>query len=173
MSIWVRAFCRKSVATATPVAMRDGIAMRWRPMIFLLSPEAEEEPGDVLARLRIEDHSGGEGFRLFHLVYRVGGDRFIRAERWSDEAARQEVEECREDLIDREELEVEAVTALLDDCLEAVGFELKMSDAQGMGMPVAVSAAVWVAEIGDGIVHAEGYGWLLPQGNAAVLMLDD
>ena len=173
MSIWVRAFCRKSVAAATPEAMRDGVAMRWRPMIFLLSPDAEEEPDEVLARLRIEDHADGEGFRHFHLFYRAGGDRYIRAERWSGEAARQEVEECREDLGDREELEAEAVTALLDDCLEVVGFELKMSDAKAMGMPVAVSAAVWLAEIGDGIVHAEGYGWLLPQGNAAVLMLDD
>jgi hypothetical protein len=172
MSIWVRAFCRKSVAKATPEAMRDGIAQRWASMIFLISTEDDDEPDAVLDRLRIEDHSGGE-FRLCHLLYRESSAHFLRAERWTGPASRLEVEESLEELRDREEPAVETVLTILAETVETVGFELSLRDAKRMGFPLAIAAAVWLAEIGNGIAHAEGYGWLLPEGNAALLVLED
>ena len=70
MSFWVHAFCNESVASVTPKELADGIAERLTLLTYLFCPAEEEEPSDVLARLRIEDKSTDGTFRVFLIELR-------------------------------------------------------------------------------------------------------
>ena len=173
MSIWIRVFCRETVSRATPEEMRAGIARRLELLTYLFCPEDEEEPGDVLGRLRIENCSEGDAFGVFLLHYRRDGGPPIRAERWYGPAKEEEVEERLEDLEGREGPAADRVRAMLAQARESIAFDLKLSHAQGMGWPLAVAGAAWLAEIGQGLIHAEGTGWMSPKGNEVEFILPD
>jgi hypothetical protein len=87
---------------------------------------------------------------------------FIRIERWTGKRAGGEVSEAHQRLVGRNDRNLGAVRAVLDATIETVAFELKGSDVNTMGWPVAGSGAAWVAAQGDGLVHADGDGWLKP-----------
>jgi hypothetical protein len=166
MSIWIRALCTKAVGDVTPAELRAGIAERL-PLLAALYGEDDAEA--TAPRLRIE---GETPMRAWELFYR-DDDHFIGVERWSEPAeVGEELDELRESLEDCDEDEVEDVLALLDRVVETVAFELKTSDCEGIGWPVAIAAAACLAARGEGIIQADGEGWMAPRGREVEHVLD-
>jgi hypothetical protein len=173
MSAWVRVFCRNSVAQTRPEDLTAGIGQRLRLLTFLYCPDKEEPPEAVLSRLTVTTLSTDSDFRVWALRWRPEPNPFIRVERWTGERAESEIGECRARLAGHPGADVAAVRAALDATVETVGFELKQSDLNTMGRPVAVAAAAWLAERADGLIHAESEGWLKPTPREVKRILPD
>ncbi len=165
MSIRVRALCTTSAAALTPEDLRAGIAERLPPLAALYGAEGHEE---TIARLRVEATETA----AWLLRYREG-ESSLRVERRSTpEAVAEEVGPLREALADCDEEGVEDVLALLDDVIEAVGIELSMSDVEDIGWAVAIAAAACFAARGEGLIEADGEGWMAPRGREVEQVLD-
>lgn len=166
MSIWIRALCTRPLGDLTPADLRAGIAERL-PTIAPLYGEEDAEA--IAASVTI---AGEPPLGVWELSYRDNGS-FIRVERWSAKAdVREEVGELLDTLAECDEEGVEDVRALLADVVESVGFELKVSDCEGAGWPVAVAAAAALAARGEGLVQADGEGWMEPSGRGVEHVLD-
>jgi hypothetical protein len=161
MSIWIRTFSPRPLGALDPAAIEVGIRKRFHALKALCCPDDAEDPDVVLSRLRITARSPD----LLEVYYRVETDRFIRVERWSGDGVREEVGEAVEDLEDATGSGVAKVRAILDQTVETVAFELKHTDAQGMGWPLTLAAAATVAEQCDGVISADDSGWMVPSGN--------
>lgn len=166
MSIWVRALCTTSVADITPEELRAGIAQRL-PLLASLYGEDDEEA--TAARLRVE---GDAPLGVWKIAYR-GDETSIRLERWSEPAElKEEVTELLDGLADCDEDGVDEVRELLGKVVDSVALELKLSDCECIGWPVAIAAAACLAARGAGIVQADGEGWMLPRGRDVEHVLD-
>ncbi|MFT3775971.1 MAG: hypothetical protein QM820_62295 [Minicystis sp.] len=166
MSVWIRALCTRTVADVTPADLAAGIAERLPLVASLYGEEGAEE---VARRLRIEGQAPMSAWELF---YR-GDEASIGLERWSKPGeVREEVDELLETLADSDEDGVEDVRELLGQVVETVAFELKLSDCEGMGWPVAIAAAAVLAARGEGIIQADGEGWMVPEGKEIEHVLD-
>jgi hypothetical protein len=174
MSIWVNVFCRRSVGSLRPEELAQGIKHRLAVMTYLLLPEEEEEPGIVSQRLRVETASSSDELRRMQIHYRAEREWPLIVERWSEpRAVADEVREFLEKLESRSESAVKRILEHLRSTTESVGIDLKAKDARGMGWPVAICAAAEIAERGDGIIHAEGSGWMVPSGKEVDIILPD
>jgi hypothetical protein len=171
MSIWVRALCRKSVASVTPAKLKTGIVKRLELLMYMF--DDAEDPEQVMKSLRVENASRGKGFSVCLIHYRPHDEHFIRAERWSGKEAVNEVTELKESLEGQRSQAVKRINALLGGVKETVAFELKLSDAQGTGWPVSLAAAAWLSEIGDGLIQADESGWYAPTDLEVECILED
>ena len=162
MGVWVSVFCRSTVGQTRPDELAAGIGQRLKLLTFLYCPDKEEAPEAVLSRLAVTPLGSNGDFRAWALRWRPEPDPFIRVNRWAGEKAAGEIAERRERLARQPVAEVAVVRAVLDAAIETVGFELKQSDLDTMGWPIAVAAAAWLAERGDGLIHADTEGWLKP-----------
>jgi len=163
MRVYVRTFCRNSVASATPDAMQVGIAERLDDLLSQLCQNDEAAAEAILGRLRIENESESNSFEVFHLHFRQDAAHSIRVERWAGYSASVQVQEYL-GLVDDSEPAAAIILDHLSDATEIVTFELSVRDAETAGLAVTIAAAAWLAEIGDGIVHADDLGWMLPAG---------
>ena len=145
--------------------MRAGIASRLTPLTYLLCPEEEEEPEDVLARLRVDQINED----VLHIFYRTD-EHFIRVDRSSGMKAEREVREVLEEFLPPSGPGVGTVRDILSKCVETIGFELKLSDARGMGWPLAVGGAAHLAQAGNGIIYAHD-AWMLPSGKEVEIIV--
>ncbi len=175
MSIWVVAYCKRSVVEVTAADVAEGIAERLELLTYLFCPEDEEDPRAVLQRLRIVDLSGPGRFDRFHIFYRREPERFIPADRLAGSGCDAEVREELERLaligVGRW-AEVTRVKQALAMTRERVAFELKVSDANGMGWPLAVAAAAWFVDVAGGIVRG-GSSWMVPSGREVRFVLNE
>lgn len=176
MSIWVRAVCTSSVGAVTPEELRAAVAERL-PALAALYGEAGA--AEAAARLRVEEGgrggpAGESGFGVLLLHYREEQDRFLRIERWAErDRVAEEIAELRDELEGCEEDEVDTVLECLDAAVETVAVELKMSDTEGMGWPVAVAAAASLAARGGGLIQADNEGWMAPRGRQVEHLVDN
>jgi hypothetical protein len=161
MSIWVRVFSPQPLGPLDPSALEAGIRQRLRLLTSLFCPDDEEDPDVVLSRLHIES----QGADLLEVYYRADTDRFIHVERWSGDDAAEEVGEALEDLEDASGPGAAKVRDILHQTVETVALELKLSDAQGMGWPLAIAAAAKIAEQCGGVISADDSSWMVPLGN--------
>jgi hypothetical protein len=171
MSIWIHILCRRTVGSLQPSQLAQGIERRLGVLAYLFLPEEEEEPEAVLARLRLEADPGPE-LRRLRIHYRAQPSLPLKVDRWSDPPA--VAEEVRELLAKLEGHSGPAATDLrerLRATIESVAIELKASHARDMGWPLAICAAAELAERGDGVIRAEGRGFMLPSGNEVDIVL--
>ena len=173
MAFWVRAFCRKTVGATRPEELTAGIGQRLSLLTALYCPDKEESPKTVLARLTVAPLRGESGFQAWVLRWQPEPNPFIRVERWTGDRAQSEIAEIRARFSGRSGGEVETVRAVLDAAIETVGFELRQGDLDTMGWPVAVAAAAFVAERGDGLIHADTDGWSKPTAREVKRILAD
>lgn len=169
MSIWVRTFSPKPLGPLDPKVFHSGISQRLSLLTYLFCPDEEEEPEDVLARLRIEVEDSDN----LNIYYRADADRFIPVERFSGDNAAEEVAEALEAIEQNQDAGAARVREVLARTVETIGFELKYSDVEGMGVPVTVAAAAKLAELVGGMINADGYGWMVPSGNEVDFILDE
>jgi hypothetical protein len=143
--------------------LADGIAERLTLLTYLFCPDEEDEPADVLARLRIEDRSTDGTFQVFLMHYRADSPLFIRIDRSTDRGGIEELDE--EVLSTRTEPEVARVRAMLTEAKEDVSFCLKADDIEAMGFPLSIAAAAYLVEkAGGGVIQSGSYSWMVPSG---------
>ena len=159
MSIWVRAFIRKPIGKLDVDAIRKMVVPRLELMTSLLCPDDEEPAEDVLGRLKIERTDDNR----LTVGYRKAGTRKMQLQRWTTESKTTEVEEELAKLPRGAGPDV--VRKALKSTVESVGIELKLSDANSMGLPLSVAIAAGLAAQFDGIIHIEDRGWFEPQKN--------
>jgi hypothetical protein len=162
MSFWIHAYCNKSVASVTPAELTAGIAERLALLTYLFCPEKEEEPSEVLARLKIEDKSTDGTFRVFLMHYRTDSPVFIRIDRTDD--PRGEIEEVQEVLSLRSEPELALIREMLARAKEGVSFCLKAHDVEAMGFPLSIAAASYFVQKAGGLIQSGSYSWMVPSG---------
>ena len=168
MSIWVRTFLPKPLGPLDPNVCRSGITQRLALLTYLFCPDEEEEPEDVLDRLRIEAENS-DNLRIY---FRAEADRFVPVKRYSGDSADEEVKEALEDIARYPDAGADRVREVLSRTVETVGFELKYSDVEGMGVPVTVAAAAKLAELVGGVISADDYGWMVPSGNEVEILVE-
>lgn len=166
MSIWIRALCTKPLGDITPADLRAGIVER----LPLIAPTYGEDDHEPTAKGLVVD--GEAPLHVCQIGYR-GDGAGIRVERWTDPASvKEEVSELLEDLEDSDEDGADEVRELLGRVVESVALELKTSDCEGIGWPVALAAAACLAARGEGIIQADGEGFMLPRGHEIEHVLD-
>ena len=169
MSFWIHAFCHQSVATVTPDDLKAGIAKRLKLLTYLFCPEDEEDPDQVLSRLRIENRSADNSFGEFLLYYRQDSAAFIHVGRYGPEA----VDELEESLQSRRDAKgIGQIRQMLAGVKEDVSFDLKASDARGMGFPLAIAGAAYLVEQAGGLIQSGTYTWMVPDGAEVRILLE-
>jgi hypothetical protein len=167
MSFWVRAFCHQSLAAVTAKALRLGIAKRLEPLTYLLCPDEEEDPGEVISRMTIDTSMESE-FRTFFLRY--GPEvPFIRIDRYHPVRA---AEVDKEVLLGREGADVDKVRELLVRAKDEVAFDLKPTHLRGMGYPLSVAGAAYLVAEAGGIILSDTSRWLVPEEDEVRIILD-
>lgn len=166
MSISIRVVCRSSLGDVTPEALSAGLVER---LPKLANQYGEEGAAETAKHVAITRKKGsGDGFDVFELRWRSDQQKPVRIERRAEERAEEELGELNdwlESYMAEEEGDdgVEEIAHALQAAEEIVMLELSSSDTEGMGWPVAMAVAHYLAETGDGIVRAEGEGWLAPE----------
>ena len=161
MSIWVHVFCRKTAKSINPNELLEGIMKRFTLLCYLYG---EDEPEIFSPRITEESKNMEGEFDVYLLSHKEHGSNPIRIERWSDKIkVLEEVTEFERyaDMIQDHKIK-NKVHDYLENTIETVGIELKLSDAEGLGWPAAISAAAWIAEYTEGIAYNESDGWFLP-----------
>ena len=161
MSFWIHAYCNES-DPVTPQELAGGIAERLALLTYLFCPAEEEEPSDVLARLKIEDKSTDGTFRVFLIFYRTDTPVFIRIDRHDGRGAIDELDQ--EVLSVRPEPEVVKIRKMLAEAKEDVTFCLKAHDVDAMGFPLAIAAASYLVQKAGGLIQSGSYSWMVPIG---------
>jgi len=164
MRVYVRTFCRNSVASKTTDAMQVGIAERLDDLLSQLCQNDEPAAEDILGRLRIENESESNSFEVFHLRYHDDSDHLITIERCEGYSALVQIQEYMAHIRYHTDPGGVIIRDHLSSAVETVSFEMELTDAEGTGLAVAMAAAAWLAEIGNGIIHAQDLGWMLPEG---------
>ncbi len=173
MSFWVRA-CLSLPVQVSPELLHSAIAERLELLTYLFCPEHEEDPAVVLGRLAVEEVTEDGGRRVFLLHYRQDQEHFIHVESWANlDEVRGEVDELLEFIEGRDDPGAEEVRSLLANVIQTVAFELKASDLESMGWPVAIACAAALAQAGAGLVQADGSGWMRPDGLEVSPVLDE
>jgi hypothetical protein len=157
MSLWLRAFCTKSLADVTFEQLSSAL----RASDFAMMAEnhdLEDEVGYAAEKsLRFEqlERTARQWAVLVH--YELDGKPWwMRFDLWTDaEMVRGEVAEMLENEVP------ERARELLPRVVETGAFDLKLSDVEGMGLPIAYELAMWLAapERGDGLVEYEDAWW--------------
>ena len=173
MSIWIRVVCRSSVADITPEALRAGIEERLTHLAKVYGEAGAEETTKLLTvekgREPKSKTADDSEFQVYQLRWKTDQAKAVRIERWIDDRAEEEVGELRdwlEDYMAQEEDDegCEEISRALEGAEETVGLELKSTDTEGIGWAVLMAAAHFLAVKGEGIIRAEGEGWLAPEG---------
>lgn len=171
MSTRVRAVCTKCLSDVSPQDLHAGIAER---LPITARFYGEDDAEETLARLRVvEDASPDGGFSAYLLHYREDNGRPLRIEReCMSTRFKQEVQSLLDAIEDNEEDDVEVVRDCLSRAVEVAIIELTMSDTEGIGWPLAIAAAAYLAGRGAGLIQADAEGWMQPHGRDVRHLLD-
>jgi hypothetical protein len=156
----VRVFCRTAVGPLDATTVRTAIEERLAILTYLLCPEHEEEPDDVLARMRIESTDDN----LLRIHYRPRSRHPIRVIRYTNESHKEQADMARFGLSWDAHDKTVLAREILNASVESVGFALAPVDRDGMGWPLTMSAAARIAELGDGAIDTNDFGWFMPDG---------
>lgn len=166
MSMWVRALAQKPLGDVTPEELHAGIA-RWLPRLAAIYGEDGDEA--TIARLGVD---GAAPLRGGAITYGSDGAS-IRFERTIDPTdVKRGAAELASAISDCDEDGVDDVREMLDQVVEIAKIEVSLSDCEGVGWPVAIAAAAYLAERGEGIVQADGEGFMVPSEGAMEHVLD-
>jgi len=170
MSIWVRTFCRKPLSKISPDQFATGIAKRLKALITHFHLENAPPAATIMRDLRVEDLSRNGVFSKLRLRLDEQNTR-LPFERWTGTACEEEVNESLSHLADRQVPEAREVESILRHVCESIACEVDDEMVDGLGSPLAVAAAAYLAEIGDGVIEVQG-AWMLPSEHEIRFLLD-
>lgn len=158
MSIWVSVYCRKRIGRINPPDLTAGIKDR---LDYFSDLFAQEDPNDVLARLRVDEPPSNDDSQMLHLHYLEDGPPIVITRNTDQEIVAGEVQEYLEERFhDRQGDEATLVREHLAKTVEIVHFCLKQRHADGMGTPLVYAAAAWLAKYGNALLRAQEQGWM-------------
>ena len=171
MSIWVSVYCRKNLGSIKPDRFVGAIKERIETFSNLY---AREDPDETLQRLRVERAPGATA--LLHLHYREDNVPVVIDRVRGQKLVAGYVEEYLEEgFRTRKGKRAARVRAHLAGVNEIINFCLKQSHSDGMGTPITYAAAAWLAEVGDGLVRIDYWGWarVIKSGELSILVPDE
>ena len=158
MSIWVSVYCQKQIGRINPLDMTAGIKDRLDCFSDFF---AQEDPEDVLARLRVDEPRNDDDSQMLHLHYLEDGPPIVITRLADQEVVSGEVQEYLEERFhDREGEEATLVREHLAKSVEILHFCLKQRHADSMGTPLVYAAAAWLAKQGNALLRAQEQGWM-------------
>ena len=170
MSFWIHAYCNESVASVTPNELASGIAERLSLLTYLFCPAEEEEPSEVLTRLKIEDKSTNGSFQVFLMHYRQDSPVFVRIDRTPDRGGIEELDQ--EVLANRDGPSIARVRGMLAKVKEDVSFCLKAHDVEAMGFPLSIAAAAYLVQKAGGLIQSGTYSWMVARGREVEIIAE-
>lgn len=158
MSIWVSVYCRKRIGRINPPDLTAGMKDR---LDYFSDLFAQEDPEDVLARLRVDEFRADAESQMLHLHYLEDGPPIVIDRIGNQEIVSGDVQEYLEERFhDRQGNEATVVREHLAKTVEIFHFCLKQRHADGMGTPLVYAAAAWLAKQGIGLLRADEQGWM-------------
>jgi hypothetical protein len=158
----VRVFSPRPLGPLDPDVLREGIEQRMELLTYLLCPEDEEDPSEVLRRMRIEPVSADS----LKIRYRPAGSKYpLRVNRVAAEEFEEQVRMAELGLTWYPRGKTRRARALLSKAVDCIGFALSPVDRRGMGWPLAIAAAAKLVELGGGAIDTNDMGWVVPNGN--------
>jgi len=158
MSIWVSLYCQKRVGKINPSDLVAGIIDR---VDYFSDLFAQEDPQEVLSRLRVDEIRGNDNSQLLHLHYLEDGPPIVIDRIGDQNDVSGEVQEyLKESFQNREGDKERLVREHLGRAVENCHFCLKQHHADGMGTPLVYAAAAWLGRQGNGLLRVDGQGWM-------------
>ncbi|MBI3182100.1 MAG: hypothetical protein HYZ28_08140 [Myxococcales bacterium] len=170
VGIWVRAYCVRNVQI-DPKALAEGIAARLPGVAKRMPGTPRLNVAAALRHMRIEP-AGEPGREAWLVHYGDGPEERLHLELWGRKAAKEQAGELLEELRGRDESGARRVREVLSRAVEAVVLQVKAAEVSTR-LPVAIAAAAWVAEHGNGLVEADGYGWTAPTPDGVETVLEE
>jgi hypothetical protein len=162
MSIWASLYCQDRVGRINPPELVAAIKDRLDLFSDLF---AQEDPKEVLSRLRVDEFRGNEDSQLLHLHYLEDGPPIVIDRIGNlDEVSGMVKEYLEESFQNRNSDEERLVREHLGIAVEIFHFCLKQCHADGMGTPLVYAAAAWLGKQGNGLLRADEQGWMRPDG---------
>jgi hypothetical protein len=163
MSIWVSLYCQNPVGEINPPDPVAGISNR---LDFLEELFAQEEPNEVLSRLRVDVISSDLDSQLLHLQYFEEGPPIVIDRTGNQfEAAARVNEYLNGRFKGREGTNETVLRDHLAKTVESFHFCLKQHHVDGMGMPLVYAAAAWLGKQGNGLLRVDYQGWMKLDGS--------
>jgi hypothetical protein len=135
---------------------------------------AQEDPEDVLARLRVDEYESDATSQLLHLNYRADGLPIVIDRIGDQDRVAGYVAEYLEDrFADRQGVKETVVRERLDGCVELFSFCMKQRHVDGMGTPLVYAVAAWLGKQGDGLLRADDVGWMTLDGGEWFVICGD
>ena len=158
MSIWVNLYCQKQVGRINPPDLMAGIKDRFA---FFEELFAQEDPQEVLSRLRVDEFLSSHDSQLLHLHYLEDGPPIVIDRIGNQNEVSAEITEYLDDVFRNRNGDNER---LVQEHLGKVGeifhFCLKQRHADGMGTPLVYAAAAWLGKQGNGLLRVDEQGWM-------------
>ena len=156
MSLWIRVICTQSIGQLEVADLRRGSGaadfVTWAENQGL----SEAEGKHAQKALRFEGPAGA--LTTARLFYRPG-EQFIGVERWTGAVAVEKLKALRVEFLGQPDATARRIDAVLSLAVELVAFELNADDAAGMGWPISWQTAMWLGNLGKGLIDANGSWW--------------
>jgi len=166
VAIWARSFLTHAGEPLSPEAVTAAVSGRLLLLTSLLCPDREEPVEAVLERMAV----AADGEDAVTVRYRPANKPALRFERWRGASAKREIDEVLEEF--QADAAGGTVRKVLAKGVEVIGVRLSQSDADGMGLPVALTYLSKLAHDHGGLVHVEDRGWFEPLGNEVRLIAE-
>jgi hypothetical protein len=158
MNIWVSLYCQKRIGRIISLDLMAGIKDR---LDFFSDLFAQEDPQEVLSRLRVDELRENEDSQLLHLHYLEDGPPIVITRIGNEKVVSGEVNEYLEEFFQNREGDKERlVREHLERAVEIIHFCLKQRHADGMGTPLVYAAAASLGKHGVGLLRADEQGWM-------------
>jgi hypothetical protein len=122
---------------------------------------AQEDPQEVLSRLRVDEFRSNQDSQLLHLHYLEDGPPIVIDRIGNQNEVSGEITEYLEEGFQNREGDKERlVREHLGKAVENFHFCLKQRHADGMGTPLVYAAAAWLGKQGTGLLRVDAQGWM-------------
>ncbi|AKT39612.1 hypothetical protein [Chondromyces crocatus] len=171
MSIRIRAVCTKSVLGVTAESLREGIAAR---LPTLATYYGESEPSKTIAGLSVSEGGGVRGESGWMRIQAGDAAGMALVVDWIGEgqALKDEIQALLAGLDDCEEEDAEEVRDCLSDAVGVARVTLDVGAVEGIGWPLAIAIAATLADEGEGLIQADGEGWMTVDGSGVEQLID-
>jgi hypothetical protein len=171
--MWVIAYCERSIPPWKPKDLYLGIAARLPELTVLFDPDEQEDPDQVLGRLRIAPFAPEDPASLWHIRYRDNLAPIVLSRTAGDECAGRVREELTETALGRNRnRQAKRIREILGRVTEEASFCLKASALESMGFPVAIAAAAFLVEQAGGVIKSCNASWMVPTKEGVEIILE-
>ena len=168
MPLRIRVVCKSPLGEVRANDLQGGIGDWVYAMAARYGQDDDDEPEASWSRVRVIDDARG-----FRVSYGDATPPFF-VERRSADAARAELRDLAATVAGRPgSRPAEVIREHIASAAEVLALALEAEHHDDMGWALAMSAAAWAADRADGLLNADGEGWLSIGDDGPVLVLPD